>query len=206
MQCSQIDSPFNTTLTQALDSLATRHYAVIPNFLLVNMQQALLSELLQRQKDGFFHAASVGRGQHQLRLSHIRGDSVCWLETDFTVGSQYLLLMEQLRQQLNQDFYLGLRSFEAHYAHYQTGSFYKRHVDRHQDNNARMVSVVCYLNQDWPSDAGGELMLYNSNNELLLGLPPVGGTLVLFMSDNMPHEVLAAHRDRYSIAGWFRQD
>jgi SM-20-related protein len=40
----------------------------------------------------------------------------------------------------------------------------------------------------------------------LLTLPPIGGTLVLFMSADMPHEVLAAHRSRYSIAGWFRQD
>jgi SM-20-related protein len=83
---------------------------------------------------------------------------------------------------------------------------YQRHVDRHKENNARVVSAVCYLNQDWPIEAGGELKLYDSNNQLLLTLPPIGGTLVLFMSADMPHEVLAAHRSRYSIAGWFRQD
>ena len=208
MQCSQIDIPNNsaTWLTQALDSLAERHYAVIPNFLLVNMQQALLEELLQRQRDGFFHAAHIGRGQHQARHSQIRGDSICWLEEDFAIGKHYLAMMERLRQQLNQDFYLGLRYFEGHYAHYQIGSVYQRHVDRHKDNNARVVSAVCYLNQDWPIEAGGELKLYDSNNQLLLTLPPIGGTLVLFMSADMPHEVLAAHRSRYSIAGWFRQD
>jgi SM-20-related protein len=208
MQCSQIDIPNHnaTALTQALDSLAERHYAVIPNFLLVNMQQALLEELLHKQNDGFFHAANIGRGQHQARHSQIRGDSICWLETDFAIGNLYLTMMEQLRQQLNQLFYLGLRSFEGHYAHYQTGSVYQRHVDRHQDNNARVVSAVCYLNQDWPIDAGGELKLYNTHHELLLSLPPIGGTLVLFMSADMPHEVLAAQRSRYSIAGWFRQD
>lgn len=192
--------------TQALDNLVTEHYAVIPDFLSVKMQHALLDELLQRQKEGFFHAASIGRGQHQARHSHIRGDSICWLEENFAIGSQYLAMMEQLRQQLNQAFYLGLRSYEGHYAHYQTGSVYQRHVDRHQDNNARVISAVCYLNQDWPLEAGGELKLYNNNNQLLLTLPPIGGTLVLFMSADMPHEVLAAHRSRYSIAGWFRQD
>ena len=208
MQYSQIDLPSNnaTVLTQALDSLVERHYAIIPNFLLVNMQQALLQELLQKQNDGFFHAAHIGRGQHQARHSQIRGDSICWLEADFALGHVYLTMMEQLRQQLNQDFYLGLRSFEGHYAHYQIGSVYQRHVDRHQDNNARVVSAVCYLNQDWPIEAGGELKLYDNNNQLLLTLPPIGGTLVLFMSADMPHEVLAAHRSRYSIAGWFRQD
>ena len=136
-------------LTQALDSLAERHYAVIPNFLLVNMQQALLEELLQRQRDGFFHAAHIGRGQHQARHSQIRGDSICWLEEDFAIGKHYLAMMERLRQQLNQDFYLGLRSFEAHYAHYQIGSVYQRHVDRHKDNNARVVSAVGAWRAAW---------------------------------------------------------
>ena len=100
MQYSQIDLPSNnaTVLTQALDSLVERHYAVIPNFLLVNMQQALLQELLQKQNDGFFHAANIGRGQHQARHSQIRGDSICWLEEDFALGKQYLAMMEQLRQ------------------------------------------------------------------------------------------------------------
>jgi SM-20-related protein len=35
-------------------------------------------------------------------------------------------------------------------------------------------------------------------------LLPTYGTLVVFLSDEFPHEVLKAHRDRYSIAGWFR--
>jgi SM-20-related protein len=33
---------------------------------------------------------------------------------------------------------------------------------------------------------------------------PLMGTLVTFLSEEFPHEVLPAARDRYSIAGWFR--
>jgi SM-20-related protein len=33
---------------------------------------------------------------------------------------------------------------------------------------------------------------------------PQMGTLVVFLSERFPHEVLPAHADRYSIAGWFR--
>jgi len=36
------------------------------------------------------------------------------------------------------------------------------------------------------------------------GVLPQLGTLVVFLSEEFPHEVLAAQRDRYSIAGWFR--
>ncbi|WP_335340025.1 2OG-Fe(II) oxygenase [Sedimenticola selenatireducens] len=30
------------------------------------------------------------------------------------------------------------------------------------------------------------------------------GELAVFLSEEFPHEVLAADRDRYSVAGWFR--
>ncbi|HNC86362.1 MAG TPA: 2OG-Fe(II) oxygenase [Agitococcus sp.] len=208
MQSSQ-NQQFNNSVfnpNQAFDALATDHYAVIPQFLTSTMREALLAELLQLQAQGLFHEASVGRGVGQTRQAHIRGDSICWLEDHFTIGGQYLALMEQLRQQLNADFYLGLRSYEAHYAHYQAGSVYQRHVDRHRDNNARVVTTVCYLNDDWPTEAGGQLKLYNPNHELLLEQTPTGSSLVLFRSADMPHEVLAANRSRFSIAGWFRQD
>jgi SM-20-related protein len=33
---------------------------------------------------------------------------------------------------------------------------------------------------------------------------PLHGTVVVFLSEEFPHEVLPAHRDRHSIAGWFR--
>jgi hypothetical protein len=32
-----------------------------------------------------------------------------------------------------------------------------------------------------------------------------GGTLVVFLSDRFPHEVLPARRERLSLAGWFRR-
>jgi SM-20-related protein len=35
---------------------------------------------------------------------------------------------------------------------------------------------------------------------------PRAGTLVCFLSERIPHEVLAAHVDRISIAGWFRRN
>jgi SM-20-related protein len=33
---------------------------------------------------------------------------------------------------------------------------------------------------------------------------PVGGTLVLFLSQRIAHEVLPGNRVRLSIAGWFK--
>ncbi|WP_255856521.1 2OG-Fe(II) oxygenase [Marinobacterium rhizophilum] len=33
---------------------------------------------------------------------------------------------------------------------------------------------------------------------------PCYGTLVVFLSDRFPHEVLPARRQRLSLAGWYR--
>ena len=63
---------------------------------------------------------------------------------------------------------------------------------------------VIYLNADWPSDAGGELVIYDEHSVPRLTLAPDGGTLVLFLSDETPHEAMKATRERWSIAGWFR--
>jgi len=120
-------------------------------------------------------------------------------------GAAYLRWMDSLREALNRELFLGLCEFEAHYAHYPAGAFYRRHVDRHRDSNARVVSAVFYLNPDWPAEAGGEFVMYARDGvQERYRQRPEGGTLVLFMSDDMPHEVLPATQPRWSIAGWFR--
>ena len=37
-----------------------------------------------------------------------------------------------------------------------------------------------------------------------ISITPSFGTIVVFLSEEFPHEVLPAMRDRYAIAGWFR--
>ena len=120
------------------------------------------------------------------------------------VGQTFMRWMDGLRVSLNRDLFLGLDSFEAQYAHYPIGASYGTHVDRHHHSNARVVSAVSYLNADWPADAGGELVIYDDHDVARLTLAPEGGTLVLFMSDETPHEAKRATRERWSIAGWFR--
>ena len=51
-----------------------------------------------------------------------------------------------------------------------------------------------------------ELQIYSEDDQPLLQVKPQAGTMVLFESARFPHEVLAAHSTRYSIAGWFRID
>ena len=65
--------------------------------------------------------------------------------------------------------------------------------------------MVVYLNPNWGADDGGELVLYQNDADTEgLKVTPLMGTVVLFLSEEFPHEVLPAQRDRYSIAGWYR--
>jgi SM-20-related protein len=138
----------------------------------------------------------------------VRRDKIAWL--DGVTEPQNLLFQTfgTLMVGLNQRLYLGLKRFEAHYATYHPGDFYKRHVDSFRGRSSRMVSLVMYLNEDWGLEDGGELRLFHpENDEQAIGLVrPKAGRAVLFLSEEIPHEVLPAHRTRFSIACWFRRD
>ena len=192
--------------TSVLDALAGPGWIVLPDALPPALVAALREELLAQDAQGAFQAAGIGRGQaHQLATA-VRGDRIAWLRDDWPAAAQYLVWMDSLREQLNQGLFLGLAEYEAHYAAYAPGAGYRRHVDRHASGQggARVVSTVCYLNApDWPAAAGGELVMHPADADPVR-VPPEGGTLVVFRSDDLPHEVLAAQRHRLSIAGWFR--
>jgi SM-20-related protein len=81
--------------------------------------------------------------------------------------------------------------------------FYKKHVDQFATTKDRRISCVYYLNENWQPDFGGELTLYNTQDELLTHVQPLGNRFVCFNSD-MPHEVCTAYQTRYSIAAWLK--
>ena len=117
---------------------------------------------------------------------------------------------DALRLFLNRRLFLGLDTFESHFAHYAPGAFYRKHRDAFRDAGApaatrRVLSVVAYVNAGWGAEDGGELVIYDDAGETpLQRVLPLAGTLVVFLSEDVPHEVCSARRDRYSIAGWYR--
>lgn len=152
--------------------------------------------------------AGVGRAEDHELNREIRRDRVRWLDGSTLAQVQFLEAMEALRLEANRDLMLGLFDFEAHFALYEPGAFYARHVDAFRGARNRILSVVLYLNENWQAGDGGELALYRDDapddEEPQQLVAPVGGRLVVFLSEEVPHAVLAANKDRYSIAGWFR--
>lgn len=192
-------------LARIIDDLAEHGWSLQPLFTSSTLTLDLAEECHRRAAAGALVPASVGRGTLVVVSEGVRGDRIQWLEAGQDAAcDQYLAIMEGLRQALNQDLYLGLEDFESHFALYPPGAFYLKHLDRFRDNDRRTVSAVLYLNQDWQAEQGGALRLYLADGETRDVLPQAGSLLV-FLSADMPHEVLPATRERLSLTGWFRR-
>ncbi|MCC6074453.1 2OG-Fe(II) oxygenase [Pseudomonas sp. GCM10022188] len=188
-----------------LDDLAERGWSVQSDALPPGLAGALAAECRRRHAAGALARASVGRGSGQLVDEGIRGDHIQWLGRGETPATdQYLDLLDELRATLNRELFLGLEDYECHFALYPPGSFYRRHLDRFRDDDRRTVTTVCYLNADWQAEHGGALRIELPDGEERDVLP-AAGTLVVFMSADFPHEVLAASRERLSLTGWYRR-
>lgn len=153
-------------------------------------------------------AARIGRGPDKTRDQSVRRDKIAWLQGETAAQAALFRVFESIRAGLNQRLFLGLRRFEAHYATYHPGDFYRKHVDSFHGRASRVVSVVLYLNDDWQDTDGGALQVFNRDSDLEVcgRVSPERGRMAVFMSEETPHEVLPANRTRYSVACWFRQD
>jgi SM-20-related protein len=159
---------------------------------------------------GQLQAAHVGRADGAQLSGRSRSDDTLWL-TDAPRNAyerEALATVNTLRTDLNESLYLGARSTELHFARYAPGAFYVKHRDRFRDNDARVVSMVFYLNEAWADDAGGELVIYDGDADgaRVACVLPRSGTMVCFLSDRFPHEVLPATQERLSLTGWLSRD
>jgi SM-20-related protein len=194
----------NTVYDHIADHIAEHGYCIIDDFL----DNALLEKLQQRIQsltEHQLHAAGIGRGKYFQLADTIRSDKTLWLEDSDPIDSEFLQQMDSFRLAINQRIFLGLFDYECHYAIYPKGAFYKKHLDAFKGKSNRVLSTVFYLNKDWQADNGGELLIYKpESNDVLETVQPNLGRLVIFLSEQFPHEVLPAKQQRYSIAGWFR--
>lgn len=168
----------------------------------------LASEVALLDRADAMKRAGIGRGNDLTRDRSVRRDRIAWLQGVTAPQSALFQFFEEIRCGLNQRLFLGLKRFESHYATYQSGDFYKKHLDSFQGRASRVVSLVLYLNEGWHVRDGGELQVFNreSDNEVCGMVLPEAGRIALFLSEEIPHEVLPANRTRYSVACWFRQD
>jgi len=101
---------------------------------------------------------------------------------------------------------------EVQLLRYDVGGHYARHIDdglgMAQQPVCRSVSLLLYLTpEDWSEQDGGRLRCFyggeGAEPARHVDIPPAAGTLLLFDSATLPHEVLPTARERVVCVGWF---
>jgi SM-20-related protein len=183
-------------------------WVAIPSFIPPALVASLGEECARLAAQGSFHDAAIGSGADRKITGDVRADQILWLEPSGSSEAQRDCLerFEDLRLKLNRDLQLGLFEFECHFARYTPGAFYRKHLDQFSRDSRRRLSSILYLNSNWQDEEGGELRLYLERKPVSghVDIRPDGGTLVLFLSERFPHEVLPAKRERLSLTGWFK--
>jgi len=148
----------------------------------------------------------AGTGNHAiLNLDKtVRGDNIHWLDRvhNDEYENSFFDLMDRFVKYLNETCYTGINSYEFHYTLYTPGTFYKKHMDRFQNNDSRKFSMIMYLNTGWSPEDGGELCIHHEKG--LQNISPQNGKVVFFKSNELEHEVLMTHKNRMSITGWLK--
>jgi SM-20-related protein len=190
-----------------VEALGDDGWCVAAGFLSRDLAARLHDESAQLHAAGKFRPATIGQGTGRHLETDQRSDLVRWLAPPFTPAQQeYLDKMEQLRLALNQALFLGLLDLECHLSIYPPGARYRKHLDQFRRDSRRTVTCVVYLNNTWLPEYGGQLRLFGATVEdaPFQDIHPIGGTLACFLSSRIPHEVLPATQQRYSLTGWFR--
>ncbi len=139
---------------------------------------------------------------HQDKL--IRSDVIFWLDRKHNnqYENSFFDLIDLFVIHLNSTCFTSISSYEFHYAMYDKGSFYKKHLDRFRNDSSRQFSFIFYLNPDWKAADGGELCVYLDKRVQLIA--PEMGKTVFFKSSELEHEVLLTNKARLSIVGWLK--
>lgn len=191
------------TIKSIGDQLLEKGYAV------ENLNSLLVDSLNQafelNQSENKFQSAGVGRDVHKVVNKSIRSDEISWIE-DWTLPhlQDYFKFLSELQKNLSRKCMLVLKRFEGHFALYEEGAFYQKHLDNHQGANHRQISVVLFLS----SCVGGKLQIYDERDpgRLVQLVSPSPGRIVVFDAKRVWHGVSPTLSPRRSLTGWFRDD
>lgn len=187
-----------------IDSFIADKVGLSENFLEEQLAAQLKAHLIDLHTGQQFHAAGIGNQDIHHQDQSTRGDQIYWLDRQHQhpLENRFFELLDSFVLYLNQSCYTGITGYEFHYALYEKGSFYKRHLDQFRSDKSRAFSMILYLNEHWVPEDGGELCIYHPDR--IQTIAPLSGQCVFFKSSELEHEVLLTHAPRMSITGWLK--
>ncbi|MCC6585054.1 MAG: 2OG-Fe(II) oxygenase [Chitinophagales bacterium] len=193
---------FDTLIQRFIDTNVGISQNFLPDSLAISLKENLLTLLHNKQ----FTAAGTGNKTSIHHDKLVRSDLIYWLDHSHNTVSEnaFFTLMDSFVKYLNSTCYTGITGYEFHYAVYEKGSFYSKHLDQFKNDKSRAYSVIFYLNEAWKSGDGGELRIHHPHH--IQTIAPENGTCVFFKSNELIHEVLLTQKTRCSITGWLKAD
>ncbi|MEO6759491.1 MAG: 2OG-Fe(II) oxygenase [Saprospiraceae bacterium] len=193
-----------TTFEVLIDSFLESKVGLAENFLSITLAAQLKANLYGLYAGDRMQAAGIGNQASARQDKMIRSDKIYWLDPAHhdVQEDRFFELMDAFVLYLNRTCYTGITGYEFHYALYETGSFYKKHLDQFQNNSGRAFSMIMYLNADWQEKDGGELCIYHADR--IQTVAPRNGQCVFFKSSELEHQVLVTNQPRLSITGWLK--
>ncbi|GMH32289.1 hypothetical protein BSKO_00123 [Bryopsis sp. KO-2023] len=215
-----VSLPNDGCVSNSWDDLVSRGYMISDNLLGTSKDdikkirvecEACLDQSCRRGGMG-------GGGSSKWTESQARGDEITILSLDEErrAGREKLADLMESIQSIKSDLQaLGFRvdgkvSFQL--ARYPgNGARYARHRDSSSSSPTRVITAICYLNQNWdPQMHGGQLCLYHEESSTpgvdpCVLISPTAGRFVVFQSE-MEHEVLPAFETRYALTVWFKRE
>ena len=190
---------------ELIESFITNKIGISEVFLTDKLATALQQNLLRLNRDSRLINANIGNAIIKDKSQNIRGDKTCWLDNKSKNDAEieFLDIIRQFMVHLNKTCFTGINACEFHYALYEEGTSYNRHIDQLRNNYNRKFSMISYLNDNWEERNGGQLIIHNTEEAQQI-LPNIRKT-IFFQSDVIEHEVAVANRPRMSITGWLKR-
>lgn len=191
-------------LTEAeVEQLAGRGWFVRDGFLGRAEALALRAAAESLYDEGGLRPAAVSRWGNRRVDREIRGDELAWLR-DHLEEPRFAALrarFEDLRGALNRQLWLGLSEMTVQLARYPgDGSGYQRHFDAFRGSVNRRVTAILYLNPAWRPEHGGQLVLCGQDT----AVEPHLDRLLVFLSEQIEHEVAPSFAVRWAVTAWYR--
>lgn len=177
---------------------------VVDDFLSDKLSLDLISNLRSHYSAEELRLAGIGNKDNSIIDQSIRRDKIFWLDKNKLKASEKLFfeLIDAFVIYLNRTCFTSIKSYEFHYALYDKGAFYKKHLNQFKIDSGRAFSMILYLNSGWIKEDGGQLKIYKETEVQLVS--PENRKCVFFKSDELPHEVLVSNKSRMSIVGWLK--
>ena len=197
-----MENSFETLIASYIENKV----GISQHFLSDELANHLKENLLSLHNDNKLLTAGTGNADKLIHNTAIRNDVIYWLDKKNNNAHEnaFFVQIEAFIAYLNISCYAGITGYEFHYSLYETGSFYRKHLDQFQDNSSRQFSMISYLNNNWQENDGGELLIHQLDNDQKIS--PTQGKTVFFKSNELVHEVLVTNERRMSITGWLKRD